>query len=79
MQNPINGTLASYDPHSQQPVVVIDDDPNLGHAGPLHNNLDGDKVVVMALIDNTGPRISKGDTFLASSQDLTGDLVAYRP
>jgi hypothetical protein len=75
MQNPVNGTLASFAP-SSTPVVVIDDNPNLGD--PDYTDF-RDDVMVMALVDNTGPDISKGDTFFASPHDLTGDLVAYRP
>ena len=78
MQNPVNGTLASFAP-SSTPVVVIDDDPNLGHAGPLHNNLDGDKVLVMILADNGATGMKKGETFFASGSNLIGDLAVFRP
>ena len=86
MQNPINGTLASYGPHSQQPVVVIDaseNNPDARHAPGWRP-----VVRVIALADSPvvystsgmplAERSYKGDMFYASPSDLTDDLTASR-
>ena len=79
MQNLSNGTLASYGTEldeSSTPVVVIDAHPQ--DSEPY--------VLVMAIADKVHKYdngfdhyINKGFTFFAHPQDLTGDLVAYRP
>ena len=83
VQNFTNGTVASMavagGAGTPLEVVVIDDNPNLGHAGPLHNNLDGDKVLVMILADNGATGMKKGETFFASGSNLIGDLAVFRP